>query len=125
MEGYREAAKLVLRETSVLIRYAVTTIELGRRGETYCEDAGKVLAQKSAVVVLIEKGTRLLPEIVIILDRIVDVGPIKPSHLISAAKNVWQIDIASEAASRLCRYTPSLLFGALRKGRPISGRSQS
>ncbi|MBO9654465.1 MAG: AAA family ATPase [Agrobacterium tumefaciens] len=119
MEAYRAAAKLVLRETSVLIRYAVTTIELGRRGETYCEDAGKVLAQKSAVVVLIEKGARLVPEIVIILDRIVDVGPIKPNHLISAAKNVWQINIASDAASHLCQYTPSLLFGALRKGRPI------
>jgi len=60
-----------------------------------------------------------LPEIAIALDRIVDVGSIKPNHLISAAKNVWQIDIASEAASRLCHYPPSLLFGALRKGRPI------
>lgn len=119
MEAYREAAKLVLRETSVLSRYAVTTIELGRRGETNCEDAGKVLAQKSAVVVLIEKGANLLPDIAIALDRIVDVGPIKPNHLISAARSVWQIDIASDAASRLCQYTPSLLFGALRKGRPI------
>lgn len=60
-----------------------------------------------------------MPEIAIALDRIVDVGSIKPNHLISAAKNVWQIDIASEAASRLCHYPPSLLFGALRKGRPI------
>ncbi|MBP2533727.1 AAA family ATPase [Agrobacterium tumefaciens] len=119
MEAYREAAKLVLRETGVLIRYAVTTIEMGRRGETYHEDAGKVLAQKSAVVVLMEKGARLVPEIAVTLDRIIDVGSVKPNHLILAAKNVWHIDIASDAASRLCQYTPSLLFGALRKGRPI------
>lgn len=40
MEAYREAAKLVLRETSVLIRYAVTTIELGRRGRHIARTLG-------------------------------------------------------------------------------------
>lgn len=110
---------MVLRETSILIRYAVTTVKLGRRGETYHEDAGEVLGQKSAVVVLIEKGAKLVPEIAISSDRVIDVGFIKPVHLISAAKNVWQIDIASDAASRPCHYPPSLLFGALQKGRPI------
>lgn len=119
MEAYREAAKLVLRDAGDLIRYTVSTIELGRRGETYCEDAGKVLAHKSAVVVLIEKGTKLAVEIALALDRVIDVGPVKPNHLISAAKSVWQIEIASEVAGRLCDYPPNRLFGALRKGRPI------
>ncbi|MDX3924713.1 MAG: AAA family ATPase [Shinella sp.] len=119
METYREAAKAVLRQSHDLIHYTVTTVELGRKGETYSEDARKVLAHKLAVVVLIEKGAKLPPEVAIALDRILDVGSVKPIHLMSATKNAWQIDIAGDVAKQLCKYPPNLLFQALRKGRPI------
>ncbi|HLP66153.1 MAG TPA: AAA family ATPase [Rhizobium sp.] len=119
VETYRQAAKAVLRQSHELIHYTVTTIELGRKGETYSEDARKVLAQNLAVVVLIEKGAKLPPEVAIALDRILDVGSVKPIHLMSATKSAWQIDIASDVATQLCEYPPNLLFQALRKGRPI------
>ncbi|WP_245369162.1 AAA family ATPase [Sinorhizobium sp. CCBAU 05631] len=53
------------------------------------------------------------------LDRIVEVGPVKAIHLMSAAKSAWQTEILKEAARELCGYPPELLFGALRDGRPI------
>lgn len=119
METYREATRAVLGQADALNHYTVTTIELGRKAETYSEDARKVLAHRWAVVVLIENGTKLPPEVAIALDRIVDVGSVKPTHLMSAVKGEWGVDIDSEVAKQLCGYPPKLLFGALRKGRPI------
>jgi len=119
VEVYREAAKTVLRQSHDLIHYTVTTIELGRKGETFSEDARKVLADRLAVVVLIEKGAKLPPEVAIALDRIPEVGSVKPVHLMFATKSTWQIDITSDVAKQLCKYPPNLLFQALRKGRPI------
>ena len=120
MEVYREATEVILRQAEALNRYTLTSIELGRRGETYSEDAMKVLAKKSAVVILIAKGATLPPEVVVTLDRIVEVAAVKPSHLMFAAKSAWKSNITSDAARQLCCYPPKLLFGALRKGRPIN-----
>ncbi|MGV2124014.1 AAA family ATPase [Agrobacterium vitis] len=119
MEIYREAAKTVLRQDNALVHYVVTSIELGRKGETYCEDSQKVLSQKCGAVVLIEKGAKLSPEIVVALDRVVDVGLVRPFHLMFAAKNAWGTDIPPDVARQLCAYPPALLFGALRRGRSL------
>ena len=119
MEIYREAAKTVLRQSQDLIHYAVTAIDLGRKGETYFEDAKKVLRGNLAVVVVIEKGAKLPPEVAITLDHILEVGPVKPIHLMSATKSAWQLDITMDVARQLCKYPANLLFQAFRKGRPI------
>jgi ATP-dependent Zn protease len=118
-ERYVEAAKSVLKQTDNLSHYVVTSVLLGRRGESYAEKAQTVLTEKSAVVVLIEDGAALPAEVAVALDRIVELGPVKPVHLMPAAKSAWQMEISRDEAHRLCEYPVKLLFGALREGRPI------
>ncbi|MGH0371668.1 hypothetical protein NKY71_24930 [Sinorhizobium meliloti] len=118
-DAYSEAAKAILRQTETLKHYAVTSVFLGRRGDSHVEKAHSVLEERSAVVVLIEHGAALPAAVAVALDRIVEVGPVKAIHLMSAAKSAWQTEILKEAAQELCGYPPELLFRALRDGRPI------
>ncbi len=118
-EAYRDATRAVLKSSDALDHYHVASIMLSRRGETMCDDAQDTVRLKSAVVVLIESGCTMPPEFELAFDRIVQVDPVKPAHLISAARDVWRIRIGREHAVVLAQYRPKALFAALRKGRPI------
>ncbi|PWE55508.1 ATPase [Metarhizobium album] len=118
-EAYRDATRAVLKSSDALDHYHVASIMFSRRGETMCEDAQDTVRLKSAVVVLIESGCKMPPEFELAFDRIVQVDPVKPAHLISAAKDAWRIRIGREHAVALAQYRPKELFAALRKGRPI------
>lgn len=119
LDVYREAARAVLKSSEALDHYHVASVAIGRRGETLSEDAQDLLRMKSAVIVLIEHGSTIPWGMELVLDRVVDVGPVRPAHLISAAKEAWQMTIARDHAVKLAGHPPRLLFAALRRGRPI------
>ncbi|WP_312412397.1 AAA family ATPase [Shinella sp.] len=119
LDVYREAARTVLKSSEALDHYHIALVALGRRGDTLSEDAQDLLRTRSAVVVLIEHGTTIPRGMELAFDRIVDVGPVRPAHLISAAKEAWEMTIARTRAMELSRHPPRLLFAALRRGRPI------
>ncbi|WP_313605211.1 AAA family ATPase [Rhizobium sp.] len=118
--AYREALRTMLHQTEAVSHYHVATVALGRRGDTLQEDAQAAVKMRTAVIVIIESGTTIHPEFVLAFDRIVAVDPVKPVHLMSAAKNAWEMIITRDEAAELAKFPSALLFSALRKGRPIS-----
>lgn len=116
---YRDAARALLKSTEALNHYHTTSIALGRRGETFSEDARDAVKMRSAVVVLIEHGTTMTPDFQLAFDRIVTVDPLRPAHLISAAREAWKMPIGRDQATALMKYPPTLLFAALRRGRSV------
>lgn len=116
---YREAARALLKSTEALNHYFTTSIALGRRGETFSEDARDAVKMRSAVVVLIEHGTTMTSDFQLAFDRIVTVDPLRPAHLISAAREAWKMPIGRDQATALMKYPPILLFAALRRGRSV------
>lgn len=119
LDLYREAARAVLKSSEALGHYHVASVAVGRRGDTLSEDAQDLLRLKSAVIVLIEHGGTIPWGMELAFDRIVDVGPVRPAHLMSAVKEAWETRIARDQAVELARHPPRLLFAALRRGRPI------
>ncbi len=121
VSAYEDAAKAVLGGSAALDHYSVATVYRGRSpGETYAEKAQTILAGNLGVVVLIEHDAEPPPEVTVALDQIVDMGPVLASHLMSAARSLWQTEITRNEAQQLCRFPAKLLFGALRKGRPVA-----
>lgn len=121
VDVYVKAAKHYLEHNEILKHYSVTSVFAGRRSSSsFSEEAQSVLSGKTAVVVLVEDGAAIPPEVSVALDKMVEVGPILPKHVSDAVQHLWQTKISLDEARPLCAYPANLLFGALRKGRPIS-----
>lgn len=118
-DAYRDGLRALLKQTESLSHYHVGTVSLGRRGDTLQEDARAAVRLRAAVIVIIESGTILPHDFELAFDQIVAVDPVKPVHLISAAKDAWEMNITMEDAVALSQFPSTLLFSALRKGRPI------
>lgn len=116
---YIDAMRAALKSSKSLDHYHVASVVLSRKGETLSEDAIDAIKLRSAVVVLIEHGTVVPFELQVAIDRTVDVDPVRPFHLISAAKEAWQMQITRDQAISLAQHPPRLLFAALRQGRSI------
>lgn len=119
LDVYSEALRVLLKATEVLDRYHVALVALGRRGDTLSQDARDIVRMRSAVIVLIEHGTAISAEFELAFDRIANVDPVRPAHLMSAAREAWQMVINRDDASALSLYRPEVLFAALRRGRPV------
>ena len=119
-DAYEEALGYVLKEAGMKDRFAVARVVLGKRGDTYSTEAVQEVSRWDRVIVIVESGAAIPRGISVAVDRIVEVGPIRPHHLVAAAKQLWQITIEQNDARQLCSHRPTLLFSALRQGRPIA-----
>lgn len=119
LEAYEEATNLVLKQATLERHYAVTRVVLGRRGDTHDVEARAQVSCHPAVIVLIENGAKLPVEVRVAMDRIVDVGPLRPRHLVSASREAWNTPISFDHARVLCAFPPKILFAALRRSRPV------
>nr|CAD6416818.1 ATPase [Rhizobium sp. Q54] len=119
LEAYEAAMDLVLKQASLDRHFAVTRIVLGRRGDTHDVEARTQVSRHPAVIVLIDNGARVPPEIGLAMDRVIDVGPLRPRHLVSASREAWNMPISFSHARALCAYPPKILFAALRRSRPL------
>ncbi len=118
IEVYRTAVKLVLTEAG-LLHYSVPNIHVSKFSEKPDDsDVAKTLSLTAAVIVLIEHGAEISPEVMVSLDDIVELSAIKPYHLTLAGKTKG-ILISREQAAALLTYPPQLLFAAIRQKRSI------
>lgn len=127
LEAYKDAVELVLKGAS-LNNYVISTITTSSKSDIDTIDALYQVRFKAAVVVLIQHSAELPGELAVALDRIVDVVPMHARHLVAAAKSAGAIDLPLETARKLASYPASLVFLALRPGRPLDdvlGRLQA
>lgn len=118
-EVYREALRVLLKATKVLDHYHVGAISVGRRGDVLSEDARDLVRQRSAVIIVIDHEATVPSQLELAFDRIVDVSPVRPAHLMAAARDLWQMTITYEQATKLAGFSSELLFAALRRGRSL------
>lgn len=116
---YQEAVRGLLVAKGIL-HYAIPGVWVSpEKGLTDASDARTVLSSSKAVIVVVENGAELPPDLVVALDRMEQIGPVKPYHLILAAKSVFDLEIDRVQAARLCTYPLPTVFAAIRKERPI------
>ncbi|MGG7579778.1 AAA family ATPase [Rhizobium sp. Nf11,1] len=119
MDAYKDAAETIMKSAS-LEKYTITIVTVASRtGEAEATDAIHLSRYKAALIVLFQDGADIPSELVVALDRIVDVAPVNARHLIAAAKSSIAMNIPLEIARRLAAFPASILFLALRPGRPL------
>lgn len=119
IDAYRDAVETILKSVG-LERYVITNVLASPKpGDADASDAIYFTRYKPAVVVLIQEGAAIPVELEIGLDDIVDVPPINPRHLVSAAKSAVGLQMSLEIARKLVGYPASTLFLAMRPGRPL------
>ncbi|MBW8298711.1 MAG: AAA family ATPase [Hydrogenophaga sp.] len=118
-ESYEVALGKLLKQFEPLKQYSVARIVIDKRERTYAAEAVLEVSRGEGVIVLVEHGAVIPQEILLAVDRVVDVGPVKPRHLVAAAKEAWGMDITPDDARTLCSHPARHLFLAMRRGRPV------
>lgn len=118
-ESYEVALGKLLKQFEHLKQYSVARIVIDKRERTYAAEAVLEVSRGEGVIVLVEHGAVIPQEILLAVDRVVEVGPVKPRHLVAAAKEAWGMDITPNDARTLCSHPARLLFLAMRRGRPV------
>lgn len=117
---YKDATETILKSAG-LGHYVIASLLVAPKlGEVDATDTIYVVRYKAAVVVLIQDETVVPAELEIALDNIIDVPPINPRHLVTAAKSSLALDMSLEVARKLAAYPASTLFLAVRPGRSLS-----
>ncbi|MFK0382449.1 AAA family ATPase [Agrobacterium sp. NPDC090273] len=117
-EVYRAAVVMVLRDSGIL-RYSVSSVHANPKGAADYSDALKTLSQNSSVVVLIERDAGVPDELRVSLDHLVEVGGVKPYHLVLAAKTVLGMMITQEEVAKLFQHPLPIILAAFRAKRPL------
>ncbi|MBB4113219.1 ATP-dependent Zn protease [Rhizobium sp. BK226] len=118
MDAYKDAAETILKSAG-LEKYTISMVIVtsGPR-EADARDAIHLSRYKAALIVLIQDGADIPSELMVALDRIIDVAAVNARHLVAAAKSI-AMNIPLEIARRLAAFPASMLFLALRPGRPL------
>ncbi|RDJ10130.1 ATPase [Rhizobium phaseoli] len=119
MDGYQDAAATVLKSAN-LEHYTITTVTVASRtGETDVTDAIYLSRYRAALIILIQDGADIPPDLVVALDRIVEVSPVNARHLVAAAKSSMAMNLPLKIARKLAAFPTNTLFLALRPGRSL------
>lgn len=118
-EIYADAVKSVLKSANLNDSYSIVLVEESWKGQHNWTDATEFLGVKPAVIVLIPEDAKIPPKIVVGLDRIVNVGELRPAHLAAAIKCTRGIRVSNADARSLLAHPPELIFQSLRPGRSI------
>lgn len=119
IDAYRDATETILKSAG-LERYVITTLAAAPSpGKADATDAIYFTRYKAAVVVLIQDGATIPVELELGLDDIIDVAPINPRHLVSAAKSSIALHMPLDIARKLAFHPSRTLFLAMRPGRPL------
>jgi ATP-dependent Zn protease len=118
LEAYKDAVNVVLKAVS-LNHYRISIVTATEKGPAEFEDALYMVRYKAAVVVLVQYGAEMPDELMIALDRVVDVAPVDARHLVVAAKSSLAMDLPVDIARRLTMFSARTLFLAFRPERPM------
>lgn len=118
-ESYEVALGKLLAQLDLAKKYSITRVFLDRQNRTQSAEAMIAVSRGECIIILVEHGAVLPQGILLAVDRVVDVSPVKPSHLLAAAKETWGMDMTFVDAQLLCAYPTRRLFMAMRRGRPL------
>ncbi|RVK25961.1 AAA family ATPase, partial [Sinorhizobium meliloti] len=117
-DTYEAAAALLVKETLPLAKFRVVRPKVNRRGALDAAPVFDQLEKAPSCLVLWPHGYAVPERMIAAADRIVDVGPVRPSHLAYAVKHLHGRPIDVRDAERMLAYPVDAVFAALRHGRP-------
>jgi cell division protease FtsH len=117
VEEYEAAATILLAGIPELAKVLVTGPKISKRREPDVEGILNMFRRASVLVILWPGEHNVPSNVAAACDRIVDVDPVRPAHLIAAAKSLsgQVVDLAD--AKKMLEYPISLMFSAFRPGR--------
>jgi len=119
-EEYVAAANILVREADGLANFTVASPRLGIKGGVDVQRIKSYLKLKLLLLIVWPSGYAMSREIALAADRVVDVTPVRPFHLVAAAKKFAGQNVDSADAKKLMEYPLSDVFAAFRTGRPAS-----
>ncbi|MDO1583605.1 AAA family ATPase [Rhizobium oryzicola] len=117
VDEYEAAAAILLASIPELARATVTGPKINRRGVVDVEAISNMLRQTPVLVVLWPNEQTVPGIIAATCDRVVEIDPVRPAHLVAAAKVFSEQVIDLADAKRMLEYPPDLMFAAFRPGR--------
>ncbi|MGV1917714.1 AAA family ATPase [Rhizobium sp. 22-785-1] len=120
LDEYVAAATILVATTGGLAGYEISSPKLGSRGGIDSELIRSQLKSRNSVLVIWPSEYELPKEVDLAADRVVDVGDVRPFHLVAAAKDFSGQSIDMEDATKMLKHPPSEVFAAFRAGRPAA-----
>ncbi|MGO7910627.1 AAA family ATPase [Rhizobium ruizarguesonis] len=115
---YGAAASILVREDEALRAFAVASPKMGSKGGIDPQTIYDDLRRKPSLLIVWPSGHVVPREITLAADRIVDVGAVRPFHLVAAAKRVAGQTISTTDAKKMLDHPHPDVFAAFRPNRP-------
>ncbi|PDT22315.1 AAA family ATPase [Rhizobium hidalgonense] len=119
-DEYVAAASVMVREVEALRNFAVAAPRIGNKGGIDFQTISSDLKSRPSLLIVWPSGYAMPREIALAADRAVDVGPVRPFHLVAGAKQFASQNIDLAEARKMMEYPLSEVFAAFRTGRPAS-----
>ncbi|MGW9232834.1 AAA family ATPase [Pseudorhizobium sp. NPDC055634] len=116
---YEAAAVVMLGEMEALHRLGVVVPRANRKGVLDTAAVEDQIQTGSSLLVLWPPGHVIPRSIVVAADHLFDVDPVRPFHLVAAAKAVLGYSVGLADATRILEHPPEVVFAALRPGREL------
>ncbi|MCQ1572713.1 AAA family ATPase [Neorhizobium galegae] len=120
VEEYEAAAAILVAGIPELAKATVTGPKIGKKGIVDIDAIFNVLRRASILVILWPSGHDVPSDVAAAAERVVDVDPVRPAHLVSAAKAVSGQLLHLSDAKAMLEYAPTSVFAAFRPGRSTS-----
>ncbi len=117
LKEYEIAAGLLIRETPALADLMLAVPKIDRRRVLDLEPILAELRSGADVAIVWPADHDVPTSVALAADRIVDVDPVRPFHLVAAAKAVHGQSIGMEDAEKMLQHSPERVFAAFRPGR--------
>ncbi|PDS43163.1 ATP-dependent hydrolase [Rhizobium anhuiense] len=115
---YAAAASILVREVEALHEFCVGSPTISRKGGIEYEPINTQLKLGRSLLIVWPSDHEVPREMALVADRVVAVGPVRPFHLVVAAKSFADQTIDLADAKRMMDYPLSEVFAAFRTKRP-------
>lgn len=117
--AYVTAAALLIKSTPELASFKVLRPSTTRKGVVLTETIDAGLDAGDSLILLWPFELEVPARLVAAADKIVDVGPVRPIHLVTAMREVHGQTLDFKDAEKLLRYPMTCVFAAMRAGRSL------
>lgn len=120
LQDYLDALKVELGAARLLNDFKLALFATASRKDEWAwEEIDTALETTKGVIVIIPSGVIIPASTAVALDRTISIGPLRPTHLVTAVRTVFDVTASTEQARRLLGFPRELMLRALRNGRPI------
>ena len=119
LREYQAAAMLLVKEMAPSTKFGVVRPDVDRKGILDTTPVFQQLEKTSSCLALWPPGHDVPQNMLAAADRVVDVDPVRPFHLVAAVKSTHRQILQLSLAEQMLSYPVEAVFAALRPGRPF------